>query len=107
LAKITCIQRKGLDVTLALYAGATRLGTLTQVRFDYPRAFFDFERAPEFEEFRKRFDLRGSTQASHKAMEAAEKLDLRVIGDDDKCIRLLFISIHGKRAVIQQEFFRQ
>ena len=39
-------------------------------------------------------------------MEAAERIDLNVINDDGAIVRLCFIFIDGKRAVVRQGLIR-
>lgn len=94
-------------MALTLYAGPTRLGTLTCTSMDWPRTFYDFESAPEFEGFRDVLDLRGSPEPSSQAKGAAEVMDLSVVDDDGSSARLRFISIDGNKAVIRQGFIRE
>ena len=94
-------------MALTLLAGDTPLGTLTYKDMDWPRTYYSFEPTPEYDAFREILDLRGSPTASAQNMAAAEKLDLRVITENGRCLRLLFIFISGDEAIIRQGLIRQ
>jgi hypothetical protein len=91
---------------LTLYAGDTRLGILTYRDMDWPVTYFTFEPTPEFDNFRHILDVRGNRSAFQENMAAAEKLDLRVIREDGKCIRMLSVFIDGNKATLRQGLIR-
>jgi len=90
-----------------LYAGDKLLGTLTYEDMDWPRYYFQFDPAPEFETYRRVLDLQGSPRATEENIAAAGELDLRVVSEDGECIRPQFIFIDGRKATIRQGFIRE
>jgi hypothetical protein len=94
------------DPPLTLCAGDIRLGILIYKDMDWPLTYFTFKPTPEFDSFRHILDVHGNRSAFQENLAAAEKLDLRVISEAGKCIRMLSVYIDGNEASLRQGLIR-
>lgn len=95
------------ELSLALYAGDTRLGALVYKDTDWPLTYCIFEPTPEFDSFHHILDVHGNRSLFQENMAAAEKLDLRVISEDGKLFKMLSVFINGNKAELRPGLTRR